>query len=364
MEANPFTPTFGVVPARMAGREEVIGELSRSLERGVGDPGLVTVISGARGTGKTALLSLLADRAQASGWVAISVSALPGMLEEIVQQTHRAANHLLDSGAQSHISSVRLGDIVEVEIDRPADGRPTWRIRMADIFDKLAETDTGLLVTVDEVQPGLDEMINLASSFQHFVREGRNAALFMAGIPSHISGLLQNRSVSFLRRANYCELGPISDCEIRAALEGTAEDAGRSLTSEALDRAVEATAGFPYMMQLVGYRAWDQSPSEESLSLSDVEAGVVAARQDMRRKIFDVTFQELSRGDVRFLAAMIPDEGDSELASVAERMGKKSNYASQYKRRLIEQGVLIDCGQGYLRIGIPLFKDYLRERLG
>ncbi len=60
---------------------------------------------------------------------------------------------------------------------------------------------------------------------------------------------------------------------------------------------------------------------------------------------------------------MLVDEGDSKLLDIAERMGKRSNYASQYKRRLIEQGVLLDRGQGNLRIAIPLFKEYLRDQL-
>lgn len=36
---NPFTPTFGVIPAHMAGREHIISELIRALEAGPGDPG-------------------------------------------------------------------------------------------------------------------------------------------------------------------------------------------------------------------------------------------------------------------------------------------------------------------------------------
>lgn len=86
MASNPFTPTFGVVPAFMAGREDITSELLAALEEGVGNPNLTTIISGARGTGKTALLTYLSDAAQAQGWVSVNVSALPGMLEEIVQQ--------------------------------------------------------------------------------------------------------------------------------------------------------------------------------------------------------------------------------------------------------------------------------------
>lgn len=92
---NPFTPTFGVIPAHMAGREHIISELIRALEAGLGDPGLTTILTGARGTGKTALLSYLADEASSRGWIAANVSALPGMLDEILQQTLKYSSHLI-----------------------------------------------------------------------------------------------------------------------------------------------------------------------------------------------------------------------------------------------------------------------------
>ena len=50
-------------------------------------------------------------------------------------------------------------------------------------------------------------------------------------------------------------------------------------------------------------------------------------------------------------------------ADVARRLGKRSNYASQYKRRLQEQGIVGEVGQGRIRIELPMFKDYLRDQL-
>lgn len=117
------------------------------------------------------------------------------------------------------------------------------------------------------------------------------------------------------------------------------------------------------MMQLVGYRAWNASPDSPLISENDVLEGSRFARNDLQRKVFDTTFRELSKGDVRFLTAMLEDEGPSELADVARRLGKKSNYASQYKRRLQEQGVIGEVGQGRIRIELPMFKDYLRDQL-
>lgn len=79
----------------MAGREHIISELIRALEAGPGDPGLTTILTGARGTGKTALLSYLADEASSRGWIAANVSALPGMLDETLQQTLKYSSHLI-----------------------------------------------------------------------------------------------------------------------------------------------------------------------------------------------------------------------------------------------------------------------------
>lgn len=341
MASNPFTPTFGVVPAFMAGREDITSELLAALEEGVGNPNLTTIISGARGTGKTALLTYLSDAAQAQGWVSVNVSALPGMLEEIVQQAGAASAHLIDTSASAKLASLKLGDIAELQFADPLEAAPTWRIRMGELLDALAETDTGLLITVDEVRDDLDEMIQLASAFQHFVRERRKVALFMAGLPAHVSALLQDKSVSFLRRANFYSIGIVSDFEVEEALGKTFDEGGREATPEALKEAVQLIGGFPYMMQLIGYRAWNASPDSPLVSEDDVLEGSRFARNDLQRKVFDTTFRELSKGDVRFLAAMLEDEGPSELADIASPLGQEEQLCFAVQAAL--------AGAGYCR---------------
>ena len=44
---------------------------------------------------------------------------------------------------------------------------------MEDLLDLLAAHDLGLLITVDEVSPQVDEMVTLAATYQHFVIERR-----------------------------------------------------------------------------------------------------------------------------------------------------------------------------------------------
>ena len=349
---NPFTPTFGQIPPVMAGRSEIIGEVVRAFERGMGDPNLVSLLVGARGSGKTALLTYLADEALSRGWVTASVSAVPGMLEDIEERALVAAGEFVETPDRMRLRGFNVGQLLGVEWESREAPPGNWRTRMA-------EHDVGLLIVVDEVRVDLEDMIQLASVYQHFVREGRKVALLMAGLPSKVSALLRDDSVSFLRRASYHQLGRVDDGAVRDALRKTVEAGGRSIESSALDCAVRAIEGFPYMMQLVGYRMWDE------ISAQDVVRGTEYAERDIERKILETTYRELSRGDLRFLYAMLEDEGvESSTRDIGARLGKKANYVSQYKRRLLAQGVLEDRGHGMVSIAIPRFRDYLNRRRG
>lgn len=217
-------------------------------------------------------MSAAAQEANCSGWVVASVAALPGMLEDIIERTNEAAEHLFTPPEGRHVASLGLGQMVELSWSEPAVAPANWRTRMNKLLDALAERGVGLLVTVDEVQPDLDEMVQLAAVCQHFVRENRKVALLMAGLPHNMSQLLQDRSVSFLRRAQGAFLGRLADIDVEETLRATFEMGGRDVSRALLSRAANAVEGFPFMLQLVGFRIWDQSPTELAVSEDDVEA--------------------------------------------------------------------------------------------
>ncbi len=359
---NPFTPSFGSVPPVMAGREQLLDDMRQAFENGSGDPNLSTIIVGARGTGKTALLSALSEEAGLAGWVTASVTALPGILEDILVRTVQGAAHLLDDGTGIRIKSIEIPKVASIEIGR-APSPSNWRSDMESLIMQLEEHGSGLLITVDEVNPSVDEMIRLAAVYQHFVREGRSVALVMAGLPAMVSELISNETVSFLRRARRHHFGSIPRSDIETALKTTVEAAGRTIGQESLDKAADAIDGFPYMMQLVGYEAWRQSPDNPEITETDIDKGIVLARREMRDHILATTYREFSRKDIEFLEAMTEDRLESRLSDIADRMGVKSNYASQYKRRLLEQGAIREPAKGIVAFEIPGLREYVIERM-
>ena len=359
--ANPFTPRFGRIPSHMAGRGDIIESLAEAFEGDLNNPDLTSIFVGARGTGKTALLSYLGLEAEQRGWIAVDVSAAPGMLEDIYQQALSAAAHIVNPPSLKRLSQIRVSGIGGIGWDNDALDE-NWRTRMNALLDELEKSDAGFLVTVDEVDPEVEEMNQLAATYQHFVREDRKVALLMAGLPSNVSDLVSGKRTSFLRRASQHDLGAIPDYEVEEAFRLTVVDGGKRIGQPALDIAVKEIGGFPFMFQLVGFRAWNASGSSSENSEDDVLRGVKLAREELKSKVFDATYAELSAGDRAFLIAMLQDDGTTLQQDLSKRMGKTSSYVSSYKKRLLRQGVIEEFPKGELRFCLPGFREYLGNR--
>ena len=58
---------------------------------------------------------------------------------------------------------------------------------------------------------------------------------------------------------------------------------------------------------------------------------------------------------------MLPDTAESRLTDVAARMKKTTGYASTYKTRLLDAGVIEEHENNSFSFVMPAFKAYLEE---
>lgn len=58
---------------------------------------------------------------------------------------------------------------------------------------------------------------------------------------------------------------------------------------------------------------------------------------------------------------MAQDDGPSRTGVIAERMGVVPQYAGEYRRRLIRDGIIEPTVHGFVRFTIPYTGDHLRE---
>ena len=358
---NPFTPSFGRVPPILVGRDILLGEMTRAFNSNGSDPNLCTILIGTRGSGKTALLTYLAQAAQAQGWVSARVSAIPGMLEDIMERSLDAASNFVEQPDKIRLKSLSIGQFFGAEWEYRDPGSGNWRTRMSRLLEKLNDADIGLLITVDEVIGNLDEMKQLAATFQHFVSENRKVALLMAGLPANVSSLLDDKSVSFLLRASQRTLGRLNDEDVRYALAKTAEENGRTFDEDALNAAVQGIEGFPYLMQLVGFFAWNASPTSRRINMQDAAEGVERASEEFFSGVLKRTYAKLSEQDKAFLHAMTRSQTSNTIADIAKHMGKSESYARIYRKRLVEQGLINVPGRNTVEFALPLMKSFLER---
>ncbi|MDR0627748.1 MAG: ATP-binding protein [Bifidobacteriaceae bacterium] len=359
MASNPFTPTFGHEPRVLAGRGRLISDIVEGLENGPGDPNRSTILIGPLGSGKTVLLDRIAKEVAPNGWITASVTCHPGMLIELTEQVRLAGSEHLPSASTKRLSGLSIKGFSYTS-ERLPQVEPTWRSQITELIETLNSKGIGLLLLVDEINAAEPELIQLVVVYQHLVRESRNAALIMAGLPGKVMQLFHHQTVSFLRRAFQHRLDAISAPEAEVAIDQTVRQAGKTIEADALRQAAADSAGFPFLIQLIGFHAWRQA-SGAMITLEHVLIAAKLATADMDRMILETTVLELSRRELEFVRAMAQDDPDSLTADIAARMAVSLNSAAQYRRRLIQRGVIAGAGYGRVRFELPMLRDYLRR---
>ncbi|GAA1173705.1 AAA family ATPase [Ornithinimicrobium humiphilum] len=364
--ANPFRPSFGVSPRVLAGREDLLSDFDVALDEGPGSPLRSLLVSGARGMGKTVVLNELEDIARTRGWLVVRLPEGDDLLGELESSTIPALLAEHDATAvRRRVTGGGIGPVgsITTEVDDRYPVRHSLAQLLGRLLDLLAEHETGLLFTLDEVQAARPDVVGrFAATYQHLVRDDREVAFAAAGLPTGIDSLLRQAGTTFLRRAERIHLATLTDDDVRTAARATVVDAGRTIGEPALDRYVEVVHGYPYLLQLVGYHAWRVDPQREEITADDVERTLPLVIERMGRLVHAPAIGPLPEGQRRYLRAMAVDDGPASTRTVAERMGVPMQQQNVYRARLIDRELVQPAGHGYVDFTLPYLREHLRAR--
>ncbi|ERI38106.1 ATP-binding protein (plasmid) [Arthrobacter sp. TES] len=359
---NPFRPTAGATPPELIGREGTLDEFEYGLQLGSGAPGLLTIITGARGIGKTALLSEAQDKAAQQGWVVIPETATPGFLGRM-GETMRVHLEELGSGpAGRRVTALGVAGFT-VTTQLPPERQVDWRRLGNQLLKVLAEQKTGLLFTVDEIHSAdRTELSQLAADVQHFVREGLPIGLIFAGLPAAVSDLLNEGVATFLRRADRIDLHAATITAVERSYARTFRDTGISISDDLVQHAAKATGGYPFLIQLIGYQLWRQAEiNNMALEEKNVHQAIDAAIRRHETTVIEAALSTASDKDKDFLRAMAVDDGPVAAGDIGKRLGAKSNVVANYRNRLIAAGLIEAPAYGKVDFTIPGLREYLRK---
>lgn len=363
---NPFRPTFGASPRVWAGRQAVIDEFRRALDNGPGDPHRSVIISGSRGIGKTVLLTELEDVARRQGWIVLRASGREAMAQTLTNSVIPETLERLAPEGERALTGITIAGLGGVRSElKEKDTTPRLVARLRELLGTLR--GTGVLITIDEVQDAdPDELTRIAVAYQDLVRDDAEIALAMAGLTQGVNRLLDLPGATFLRRARHYELGPLSLDDATSTLIDTAAHAGRAFDTAAAQAAARITQGYPYLVQLVGYLAWEAQPTGP-ITLEAVEAVRAEAIERLGTQVHQPSLRDVPPRQREYLEAMAHIESQTGRAQISVKdlevaLERPQTSLSDTRGKLIARDLILPAGWGKVSFAQPYLGEYLRNQ--
>jgi hypothetical protein len=365
MAESIFLPAFGNKPAHLVGRDMVIAGFVSGLRESVGHQERATLLVGQRGMGKTALLLEFADQAQKQDFVVARVTANTDMLADILGMIQRKGTEAIGKKTKTRVRGASVGAFgfsFGLNFAEEVEKNYSFLNKMLMLCDELERHGKGIVVLVDEIQAADSNMRILTTAYQNLVGEGKNIAIAMAGLPHVISNVLNDDMLTFLNRAKKIHLNPLSLNDISVYYAGAFRESGLTVDAKDLETAVQATRGYPYLLQLIGYYLIKYAGDAGTIGSSAVSQALTAAKRDLIENIYSPVLKPLSKRDIQFLKAMAQDgESASAASDIAKRMKTSYGNAQAYRKRLIDRGVIATERRGELSFVVPYLGEYLNS---
>ena len=380
---NPYAPGAGTKPPALVGRDEQIEAFDILLERlERGYTAQSEIITGLRGVGKTVLLDVFRDTAEARDWATVEweVEKNAPFASKMAAQVRRALLQLAPKArwteralkAAAILKSFTLtfspdgGMTAGLDVDALAGAADSGALSedLSDLFvavgDAAAEHGVGVVFLLDEIQflkP--TDLEALIVALHKCARRSLPITLVGAGLPQipRLTGEAKSYSERLFRFVTIGRLDPETDA--RDALILPARALGVELDPAAVDLVVEYTQGYPYFLQEYGRIIWDEA-SASPVSLDEVASLLPLIEAKLDESFFRVRAERTTELELRYLYAMARLGSEAHRASeVAQGVGRTVEQAGPIRSRLIDKGLLYTPGHGLAAFTVPQFDRYM-----
>ncbi len=386
--ANPFNPGAGSSPPLLVGREAQIEAMTIAVKRlSLGRFERSMMLKGLRGVGKTVLLNEFGKIALGNGWVHAHLEATEGTrtplalatlvrrsllelsLRERAKDRAQRALGVLRSFVKVHVPT---GDGKTLTLDfEPQPGKADSGDLDADlsgVFSELGEvaraSGTGVLFTIDEMQYLTEADLSALIVGLHRVSQlGLPLLVVGAGLPS-LPGLAGEARSYAERLFAYVDIGALSHEDALRALVDPVVAQGGAWSTEAVERVVLDTEGYPYFLQEFGKQAWNLA-SGSVINLEDVEQAMVLAIDDLDHGFFRARIDRTTDAERDYLRAMagIGEVGPYKSGEIARLLGRTTQQTGPVRDSLIKRGLCFAPRHGELAFTVPMFASFVNRAL-
>ena len=380
---NPYAPGAGTKPPALVGRDEQIESfdvLLERLENGYSEQSMI--ITGLRGVGKTVLLDVFREKAEARDWSTVEweVEKNSPLTAKMAAQVRRALLQLAPKARWTERAVKAAAILKSFTLTFNPDGAVTAGLDvdalagfgdsgalaedLSDLFVAVGEAaqehGKGVIFLIDEVQylePAEFEAI--IAALHKCARRNLPITMVGAGLPQipRLAGEAKSYSE---RLFTFPRIGQLDHgSHARDALVVPARNLGIEFHTDAADFIVDYTQGYPYFLQEYGKFVWDET-SSSPITLEDAQAVLPLVEAKLDESFFRVRAERTTDLELRYLYAMARLGPAAHRASeVARLINRSTEQAGPIRSRLIEKGLLYTPGHGYAAFTVPQFDRYM-----
>ena len=380
---NPYAPGAGTKPPALVGRDsqiEAFDILLERLENGYAEQSMI--ITGLRGVGKTVLLDVFRETAEARDWATVEweVEKSSSFAPKIAAQVRRALLQIAPKArwrdrAQRAAAVLKSFNVTfnpdgavtaGFDVDPLAGSADSGSLSddLTDLFVAVGEAaqehQVGVIFLLDEIQfLRLEELEALIVALHKCTRRSVPLTLVGAGLPQmpRLAGEAKSYSERLFRFVQIGELDAATDA--RDALVLPAQALEVAYAASAVSFIVDYTQGYPYFLQEYGRIVWDES-SASPVRLKDVKTVLPHVEEKLDEGFFKVRAGRTTELELRYLYAMAELGPEPHRATeVARRIDRTVEQAGPIRSRLIDKGLLYTPGHGYAAFTVPQFDRYM-----
>jgi hypothetical protein len=384
---NPYRPGVGVRPMYLAGRDAPLRRFGAMLRASPEQQANMRV-TGLRGVGKTVLLEVFAEHAQAQNWEPALMELQPGhntdaaiattlraLLDRIRQRLSRVAR--LRSIAGKALSSATLSMSWEEVSLSVTFGSKSEEDLARELFDTvqlaLSKGRAGVVLLLDEAQLIRDErdrhgehpLSLLIAPVVALQRRELPLGLVLCGLPTLAANLQKARSYSE-RLFRGEEIDSLDTDDAIEAFTRPLEQTQRKADPALTQTVASEVEGYPYFLQLWGSELWDAADlaamDRFTPKLLKATRSEIYGRLD--RDFYDPRIATLTAAEQDLLFASAHCAYPPLHAADLSAPSKKSpGNVNVLLGRLTEAGALYRIRKGEYAYTAPQFRDYLRRRV-
>jgi hypothetical protein len=360
----------------LAGRDEILDQMVEGLQAGPGSRYFGMAVVGERGVGKTVLLGAIEQRVSTDlKWRLVQEQALPqtdliSMLVERVATTAGPWWRLRRAFKEMEREYAFGANLGVFSATATAKGAPS-AVRPERLLEQILVTvgeaaqgnRSGVLVTVDEAHVVDRAGLAVLGKIMQLVarRRGLPVAITLAGLPElrqHFRG-----GGTYLERLEVAELGHLDVTATKLALLKPAIDRGVNFEDVALERLVDASSGYPYLIQLLGYEAWTIAGGTGTITGRHASAAVDKAHRRMS-DLYQARWDAIPEREHDYLHAVaMLGPGPAAVADVARRLDATGKSLSPRRQYLIEQRLIRPAGFGKVELTVPGLRAWILENM-